>query len=167
LIAERFLDQNNSLERRNNMKPDTKNLLIGEKNGKYFTQLSETEFNTLVSILQINLGGLHYERSNELNKDTVDNIYKELVNITDYNPNSPYGAVITPSNTPRRKFIESLDKEEVITFLLKYGRLNREIEVTRQIVAEQKIWIELPESIDASAYKKEGFGRDGYPLPFL
>lgn len=142
------------------MKTDTTNPIIGVKDGKYFTPLSRKELNTLVSILEMTLGGFYeYKTPNQLDEDSVEEIYTQLVNISEFDPSHPYGRQFRPSSTARKDFIKSLDKGEVIAFLLKYGTLNRTVEVTRQIVAEQRIRVELPESIDANAYKKRGFGR--------
>ena len=122
---------------------------IEEKNEKYFTNLSKKDLDWLVAICEMRLGGfVEYETPNKLDKDSVEQIYKELVNLTEYDPYKPYetiarsgdGSFTTGSHQPRYKFIKSLDKSDVISFLLKYGELERQIEITRQIVGEQKIW---------------------------
>jgi len=144
---------------------------IEEKNEKYFTNLSKKDLDWLVAICEMRLGGFfEYETPNKLDKDSVEEIYTQLVNITEFDPNNPMGSNPTRNVSgsvilPRNKFIKSLDKDDVISFLLKYGELDRGIEITRQIVGEQKIWRTLPDKIDANEYKKGGIGDCGYDTP--
>jgi len=144
--------------------------IIEEKNGEYITDLSKNEMIMLKNICEMTLGGfVEYETPNKLDKDSVEEIYKQVVNITEFDPNYPMGSNPTQMQgsviLPRNKFINSLDKDDVISFLLKYGELERQVEITRTIVAEQKIWRTLPDNIDANAYKKGGYGRYGYSTP--
>lgn len=141
---------------------------ITEKNGEYYTDLHNPEELTMLkNICEMRLGGLGYSTPNKLDKDSVEKIYDELVNITAYDPFYPFGTIVykkgeVKPNLPRSVFIHSLDKRDVISFLLKYGKLDRCVEITREIVAEQKIWKTLPDNIDATAYKKGGYGQFGH-----
>jgi len=129
---------------------------INELNGKYFSRFTERELNTLVSVLSDRLGCLWNQFSNEipneLNKDTVDGIYDDLMKSTLYNDR---GFIIgNETSNPKKEFFKSLDKKDVTSFLLKYGKLSREIVITRRVVGEQNLRVQLPKNIDVNDYEE-------------
>jgi len=123
---------------------------IEEKNGttrwrKYFTNLTLDEFVMLKNIISINLGKTFHSYygidSSSSNRDVPNNITEQ--NIEEF-----FTEIKSKTNKTERKFLDSLDYKDVISFILKYGHLYRGVNITKTIITKVERSIPIPEHID-------------------